>query len=149
MAEATGTARLNRSVAALLTASDDPRIIAGLLPGCEGLHRIDAEHIEGRLSAEVAGIPITAAVSVRRSVEALADGASRLHLRLKVRPDIGGQAVIAALVDLHPVEGDVNATEATWRSSSELDPMLAVMAGQRVESFLRESIEHLIAGLAA
>lgn len=148
MAETTGSARLARSIAGLLSASDDPAIIAALLPGCEKLHRIDAEHIEGRLATEVAGIPVTAAVSIRRTVEGLAGGASRLHLRLKIRPDIGGQAVIAALVDLHPVDGDENATDATWRSSSELDPMLAVMAGQRVEEFLRASIEQLIAGLA-
>ena len=46
------------------------------------------------------------------------------------------------------LDGDENATDATWRSSSELDPLLAVMAGQRVEEFLRASIEQLIAGLA-
>ena len=40
------------------------------------------------------------------------------------------------------------ASAATWRSSSELDPFLAVFAGQRVEAFLKESIERLIAGLA-
>jgi hypothetical protein len=86
---------------------------------------------------------------VRRTVEDLPDGVTRLHLRLKVRPDIGGQAVVAALVDLTPVAGDAASTTATWRSSSELDPMLAVMAGQRVEEFLRVSIERLIAGLGA
>ncbi len=149
MAEFTGSATLSKSVAQLLEASGDPAKIAALLPGCEALHRIDAEHIEGRLATEVAGIPVTAAVSVRRTVEELKDGAARLHLRLKVRPDIGGHAIVAALVDLVPVSGDPNSTSATWRSSSELDPMLAVMAGQRVEEFLRTSIEQLIAGLAA
>ena len=149
MAEFTGSAQLGKSVAQLLAATEDPAVIAALLPGCEALHRIDPEHIEGRLSTEVAGIPATAAVSVRRTVEALPDGVTRLHLRLKVRPDIGGQAVVAALVDLTPVVGDAASTTATWRSSSELDPMLAVMAGQRVEEFLRVSIERLIAGLGA
>ena len=56
---------------------------------------------------------------------------------------------IAALVDLTPATADASATNASWRSSSELDPMLAVMAGQRVEEFLRRSIERLIAGLGA
>ena len=98
MAEFTGSAQLGKSVAQLLAASEDPAVIAALLPGCEALHRIDPEHIEGRLSTEVAGIPVTAAVSVRRTVEELPDGVTRLHLRLKVRPDIGGQAVVAALV---------------------------------------------------
>lgn len=149
MAEASGTVRLGRSAASLLAASDDLLVVAGLLPGCSGLHRTDAEHLEGRLATEVAGIPIAAAVSVRRTVESLEDGTSRLHLRLKIRPDIGGQATIAALVDLRPVAGEPDATDAAWRSSSELDPILAVMAGQRVESFLRASIERLIAGLAA
>jgi carbon monoxide dehydrogenase subunit G len=149
MAEFTGTVQLQKSVAELLAASDDPALIASLLPGCEALHRIDAEHIEGRLATEVAGVPVTAAVSVRRTVETLADGVTRLHLRLKVRPDIGGQAVVAALVDLTPATADASATNASWRSSSELDPMLAVMAGQRVEEFLRRSIERLIAGLGA
>lgn len=149
MAEASGSARLARSVDELVAASDDPSTIARLLPGCEGLHRIDAEHIEGRLATEVAGISVAAAVSVRRSVERLDDGATRLHLRLKVRPDIGGHAIVAALVDLRPAGRRPRATDATWRSSSELDPILAVMAGQRVEAFLRASIERLIAGLAS
>ena len=149
MAEFTGSARLGKSVAQLLTASDDPAVIASLLPGCEALHRIDPEHIEGRLSTEVAGIPVTAAVSVRRTVDELPNGVTLLHLRWNVRPDIGGQAVVAALVDLTPVSGEASSTAATWRSSSELDPMLAVMAGQRVEEFLRVSIERLIAGLGA
>jgi carbon monoxide dehydrogenase subunit G len=147
VAEAIGSARLGKSVAALVAASDDPATIAALLPGCEKLHRIDAEHIEGRLATEVSGIPIQAAVSIRRTVESLPDGITRLHLRLKIRPDIGGQAIVAALVDLRE-SGDA-AAEASWRSSSELDPFLAVFAGQRVEAFLKESIERLIAGLAA
>lgn len=147
MGEASGSARLGRGLDALVAASDDPTTIAALLPGCEKLHRIDAEHIEGRLATEVSGIPIQAAVSVRRTVEALPDGVTRLHLRLKIRPDIGGQAIIAALVDLRAI--DANATDASWRSSSELDPFLAVFAGQRVEGFLKESIDRLIAGLAS
>ena len=65
MAEFTGSAQLGKSVAQLLAASEDPAVIAALLPGCEALHRIDPEHIEGRLATEVAGIPVTAAVSVR------------------------------------------------------------------------------------
>ena len=69
MAEASGTVRLGRSAASLLAASDDLLVVAGLLPGCSGLHRTDAEHLEGRLATEVAGIPIAAAVSVRRTVE--------------------------------------------------------------------------------
>ena len=149
MAEFNGSTRLSRSVAQLLEASDDPATIARLLPGCEALHRIDQEHIEGRLATEVAGIPVTAAVSVRRTVEQLAGGAARLHLRLKVRPDIGGHAVVAAIVDLVPDPGDASATSASWRSSSELDPMLAVMAGQRVEEFLRASMQRMIEGLGA
>lgn len=146
MAETSGSARLERGLEALVAASNDPSTIASLLPGCERLHRIDAEHIEGRLATEVSGIPIQAAVSVRRTVETLPDGVTRLHLRLKVRPDIGGQAIIAALVDLRAI--DSSATDASWRSSSELDPFLAVFAGQRVEGFLKESIDQLIAGLA-
>ncbi len=106
MAEFNGSSTLSRSVAQLLETSEDPAAIAALLPGCEALHRTDAEHIEGRLATEVAGIPVTAAVSVRRTVEMLADGAARLHLRLKVRPDIGGHAVVAAIIDLAPVAGD-------------------------------------------
>ncbi len=149
MAEFTGSVELKKSIAELLAASENPAVIAALLPGCESLHRIDPEHIEGRLSTEVAGIPVTAAVSVRRTVEQVDGGVTRLHLRLKVRPDIGGQAIVAALVDLTPVPGNASATHAAWRSSSELDPMLAVMAGQRVEEFLRTSIERLIAGLGA
>lgn len=149
MAEFNGSSKLNRSAAQLLEASGNPATIASLLPGCEALHRIDAVHIEGRLATEVAGIPVTAAVSVRRTVEMLADGAARLHLRLKVRPDIGGHAVVAAIIDLNPVAGDANATDASWRASSELDPMLAVMAGQRVEEFLRASMQRLIEGLGA
>jgi carbon monoxide dehydrogenase subunit G len=149
MAEFNGSSKLNRSAAQLLEASGNPATIASLLPGCEALHRIDAEHIEGRLATEVAGIPVTAAVSVRRTVEMLADGAARLHLRLKVRPDIGGHAVVAAIIDLNPVVGDANSTDASWRASSELDPMLAVMAGQRVEEFLRASMQRLIEGLGA
>ena len=43
MAEFTGTVQLQKSVAELLAASDDPALIASLLPGCEALHRIDAE----------------------------------------------------------------------------------------------------------
>ena len=96
MAEASGSARIGKSVAALLAASDDPATIAALLPGCEKLHRIDAEHIEGRLATEVSGVPIQAAVSIRRTVESLPDGLMRLHLRLKIRPDIGGQAIVAS-----------------------------------------------------
>lgn len=69
MAEFNGSSTLNRSVAQLLETSGDPAAIAALLPGCEALHRTDAEHIEGRLATEVAGIPVTAAVSVRRTVE--------------------------------------------------------------------------------
>ena len=149
MAEFNGSTRLSRSVAQLLEASDDPATIARLLPGCEALHRIDQEHIEGRLATEVAGIPVTAAVSVRRTVEQLAGGAARLHLRLKVRPDIGGHAVVAAIIDLVPDPDDASATSASWRSSSELDPMLAVMAGQRVEEFLRASMQRMIEGLGA
>ena len=57
------------------------------------------------------------------------------------------RSIVAALVDLRQ-SGDA-AAEATWRSSSELDPFLAVFAGQRVEAFLKESIERLIAGLAS
>ena len=147
MAEFNGSSTLSRSVAQLLETSADPAAIAALLPGCEALHRTDAEHIEGRLATEVAGIPVTAAVSVRRTVESLADGAARLHLRLKVRPDIGGHAVVAALIDLTPAAGDASSTDASWRASSELDPMLAVMAGQRVEEFLRASMQRLIEGL--
>jgi carbon monoxide dehydrogenase subunit G len=149
MAEFNGSSKLSRSVAQLLEASGDPAAIASLLPGCEALHRTDEEHIEGRLATEVAGIPVTAAVSVRRTVETLTDGAARLHLRLKVRPDIGGHAVVAAIIDLTPASGDASATDASWRASSELDPMLAVMAGQRVEEFLRASMQRLIEGLGA
>lgn len=147
MAETTGSARLARSLATLVSVSDDPAAIASLLPGCEQLHRIDSEHIEGRLATDVSGVPIQAAVSIRRTVEVLPDGATRLHLRLKIRPDIGGQAIIVALVDLRDAGAD--ATDASWRSSSELDPFLAVFAGQRVEAFLKESIERLISGLAS
>ena len=64
MAEFNGSSTLSRSVAQLLETSEDPAAIAALLPGCEALHRTDAEHIEGRLATEVAGIPVTAAVSV-------------------------------------------------------------------------------------
>ena len=81
------------------------------------------------------------------SVEVLDGGVTRLHLRLKVRPDIGGHATVVALVDL--TEASATSSNASWRTSTELDPMLAVMAGQRVEEFLRSSIDHLIAGLAS
>jgi hypothetical protein len=94
-----------------------------------------------------AGIPIEAAISVRRTVEVLSGGVTRLHLRLKVRPDIGGHAIVVALIDL--TEASPTSSNASWRTSTELDPMLAVMAGQRVEEFLRSSIDHLIAGLAS
>ena len=94
----------------------------------------------------MAGIPIEAAVSVRRTVEALDGGVTRLHLRLKVRPDIGGHAIVVALVDL--TEAGPTSSSASWRTSTELDPMLAVMAGQRVEEYLRGAIDRLISGLA-
>jgi carbon monoxide dehydrogenase subunit G len=68
-------------------------------------------------------------------------------LRLKVRPDIGGHAIVVALIDL--TEASATSSSASWRTSTELDPMLAVLAGQRVEEFLRTSIDHLIAGLAS
>ena len=132
--------------AELVAASDNPELVANLIPGCDGLHRIDAEHVEGRLATQVAGIPIEAAVSVRRTVEALDGGVTRLHLRLKVRPDIGGHAIVVALVDL--TEAGPTSSSASWRTSTELDPMLAVMAGQRVEEYLRGAIDRLISGLA-
>jgi hypothetical protein len=106
MSEIVGQAVLEKSVASLVAASDNPELIATLIPGCDGLHRIDAEHLEGRLATQVSGIPIEAAISIRRTVEVLDGGVTRLHLRLKVRP------------------------------------------GQRVEEYLRGSIDHLIAGLA-
>jgi hypothetical protein len=56
---------------------------------------------------------------------------------------------VAAIIDLTPAAGDANATDASWRASSELDPMLAVMAGQRVDEFLRASMLRLIEGLGA
>lgn len=146
MSEIVGQALLGKPVAALVAASDNPDLIATLIPGCDGLHRIDAEHIEGRLATQVAGIPIEAAVSVRRTIEALGGGVTRLHLRLKVRPDIGGHAIVVALVDL--TEADPTSSSASWRTSTELDPMLAVMAGQRVEEYLRGAIDRLISGLA-
>ena len=146
MSDIVGQATLGKSVAELVAASDNPTLIAGLIPGCDGLHRIDAEHLEGRLATQVAGIPIEAAVSVRRTVEALDGGVTRLHLRLKVRPDIGGHAIVVALVDL--TEAGPTSSSASWRTSTELDPMLAVMAGQRVEEYLRGAIDRLISGLA-
>lgn len=146
MSEIVGQALLGKPVAELVAASDNPDLIATLIPGCDGLHRIDAEHIEGRLATQVAGIPIEAAVSVRRTIEALDGGVTRLHLRLKVRPDIGGHAIVVALVDL--TEAGPTSSSASWRTSTELDPMLAVMAGQRVEEYLRGAIERLISGLA-
>lgn len=146
MSEIAGQALLRKSVADLVAASDNPELIAQLIPGCNGLHRIDVEHIEGRLATQVAGIPIEAAVSVRRTVEVLESGITRLHLRLKVRPDIGGHALVVALIDL--TEASATSSNASWRTSTELDPMLAVMAGQRVEEYLRTSIDRLIAGLA-
>ncbi|NBO52620.1 MAG: hypothetical protein EBU83_04185 [bacterium] len=146
MSEIAGQALLQKSVADLVAASDNPELIAQLIPGCNGLHRIDVEHIEGRLATQVAGIPIEAAVSVRRTVEVLESGITRLHLRLKVRPDIGGHALVVALIDL--TEASATSSNASWRTSTELDPMLAVMAGQRVEEYLRTSIDRLIAGLA-
>lgn len=146
MSEIAGQALLRKSVADLVAASDNPELIAQLIPGCNGLHRIDVEHIEGRLATQVAGIPIEAAVSVRRTVEVLENGVTRLHLRLKVRPDIGGHALVVALIDL--TEASATSSNASWRTSTELDPMLAVMAGQRVEEYLRTSIDRLIAGLA-
>lgn len=146
MSEIAGQALLQKSVADLVAASDNPELIAQLIPGCNGLHRIDVEHIEGRLATQVAGIPIEAAVSVRRTVEVLESGVTRLHLRLKVRPDIGGHALVVALIDL--TEASATSSNASWRTSTELDPMLAVMAGQRVEEYLRTSIDRLIAGLA-
>lgn len=146
MSEIAGQALLRKSVADLVAASDNPELIAQLIPGCNGLHRIDVEHIEGRLATQVAGIPIEAAVSVRRTVEVLESGVTRLHLRLKVRPDIGGHALVVALIDL--TEASATSSNASWRTSTELDPMLAVMAGQRVEEYLRTSIDRLIAGLA-
>jgi carbon monoxide dehydrogenase subunit G len=57
--------------------------------------------------------------------------------------------VVAAIIDLAPVASDASSTDASWRASSELDPMLAVMAGQRVEEFLRASMQRLIEGLGA
>ena len=146
MGEIVGQALLGKSVAELVAASDNPELVANLIPGCDGLHRIDAEHIEGRLATQVAGIPIEAAVSVRRTIEALDGGVTRLHLRLKVRPDIGGHAIVVALVDL--TEAGPTSSSASWRTSTELDPMLAVMAGQRVEEYLRGAIDRLISGLA-
>jgi len=147
MSEIVGQALLEKSVAQLVAASDSPELIAKLIPGCDGLHRIDPEHMEGRLATEVAGIPIEAAISVRRTVEVLDGGVTRLQLRLKVRPDIGGHAIVVALIDL--TEASAASSNASWRTSTELDPMLAVLAGQRVEEYLRTSIDHLIAGLAS
>ena len=62
---------------------------------------------------------------------------------------VGGHAVVAAIIDLTPAAGDASSIDASWRASSELDPMLAVMAGQRVEEFLRASMQRLIEGLGA
>lgn len=147
MSEIVGQALLDKPVGHLVAASDSPALLAQLIRGCEGLHRIDAEHLEGRLATEVAGIPIEAAISIRRTVEVLDSGVTRLHLRLKVRPDIGGHAIVVALIDL--TEASATSSSASWRTSTELDPMLAVMAGQRVEEYLRTSIDQLIAGLAS
>lgn len=147
MSEIVGQALLEKPVGHLVAASDSPALMTQLIRGCEGLHRIDAEHLEGRLSTEVAGIPIEAAISIRRTVELLDGGVTRLHLRLKVRPDIGGHAIVVALIDL--IEASPTSSNASWRTSTELDPMLAVMAGQRVEEYLRTSIDQLIAGLAS
>ena len=90
MAEFTGTVQLQKSVAELLAASDDPALIASLLPGCEALHRIDAEHIEGRLATEVAGVPVTA-IGIEddvlygpRQVRALVDDGAALLIRLRL-----------------------------------------------------------------
>ena len=53
---------------------------------------------------------------------------------------------VVALVDL--TEAGPTSSSASWRTSTELDPMLAVMAGQRVEEYLRGAIDRLISGLA-
>ena len=45
MSEIVGQGLLNKSVAQLVAASDSPELIAKLIPGCDGLHRIDAEHL--------------------------------------------------------------------------------------------------------
>jgi hypothetical protein len=54
---------------------------------------------------------------------------------------------VVALIDL--TEASPTSSNASWRTSTELDPMLAVLAGQRVEDYLRTSIDHLIAGFAS